>query len=69
MPAENTGDKRNKIVRLTEAGRAFAEKPVRHMTNAENTAMSRLSPEEQTQLLALSRRLTKDLAEFVRGEN
>jgi DNA-binding MarR family transcriptional regulator len=54
--AENAADRRNKIVRLTDAGRAFAEEPVRHITDAEDTAMSMLAPEEQTQLIALSRR-------------
>lgn len=67
--SENAEDRRNKIVRLTEAGRAFAEKPVRHITSAEDTAMSRLTPEEQTQLIALSRRFTQNLTELVKGED
>lgn len=66
--SENPEDRRNKIVRLTDAGRAFAEKPVRHITNAENAAMAMLTPGEQAQLIALSRQFTKNLTEFVKGE-
>jgi len=64
---EKTGDKRNKTVKLTASGRAYAERPVRHITWAEDTAMSRLSVEEQEQLIALSRRFTLNLAELVNG--
>jgi DNA-binding MarR family transcriptional regulator len=60
-------DGRSKIVRLTESGRAFAERPVRHITRAEDTAMSMLAPEEQKQLVELSRRFTENLTELVRG--
>lgn len=63
---ENPADRRNRIVRLTEAGRAFAEGPVRHITNAEDTAMSMLTPEEQTQLVELSRRFTQNLTALVK---
>ena len=38
--AEAPGNKRNKIVRMTEAGKAYCEKVVRHITWAEDTAMS-----------------------------
>ena len=38
-------NKRTKIVRMTDAGRAYCEKVVRHITWAEDTAMSILSPE------------------------
>lgn len=64
---ENAGDRRNKLVSLTAAGRAYAEKPVRHITWAEDTAMSRFTPEEQEQLVALSRRFTHNLTELVQG--
>jgi DNA-binding MarR family transcriptional regulator len=67
--SENAGDKRNKTVRMTDAGRGYAEKPVRHITNAENMAMSMLTPEEQAQLIDLSRRFTKNLTELVKGED
>jgi len=65
---ENAADRRNKIVRLTDAGRAFAEGPVRHITSAEDTAMSMFTPEEQKTLIDLSRRFTQNLAELVSGE-
>ena len=65
---ENAADRRNKIVRLTDAGRAFAEGPVRHITSAEDTAMSMFTPEEQKTLIDLSRRFTQNLAELVSRE-
>ena len=65
--AGNADDKRNKTVRMTEAGRAYAEKPVRHITWAEDTAMSMLTPEEQDTLIALSRRFTRNLEALVKG--
>lgn len=64
---ENTEDRRNKIVKMTDEGRAYSEKPVRHITNAEDTAMSMFTPEEQEQLIALSRRFTKNLTDLVKG--
>lgn len=67
--SENAGDKRNKTVRMTDAGRGYAEKPVRHITNAEDMAMSMLTPEEQAQLIDLSRRFTNNLTELVKGED
>lgn len=66
---ENGEDRRNKIVRLTDTGRALAEKPVRHITNAEDMAMSMLTPEEQAQLIDLSRQFTKNLTELVKRED
>lgn len=65
--AEDADDKRNKTVLLTGAGRAYAEKPVRHITQAEDTAMSMFTPEEQEQLISLSRRFTGNLQELVKG--
>lgn len=61
-------NKRNKIVRMTEAGRAYCEKVVRHITWAEDTAMSMLMPEEQKQLINLSRTFTKNLTMLVNQE-
>lgn len=66
---EDPADKRNKIVCMTEAGRAFSEEPVRHITCSEDTAMSLLSPEEQEQLIALSRKFTAHLTRLVKGED
>ncbi|MDO5115796.1 MAG: helix-turn-helix domain-containing protein [Synergistaceae bacterium] len=65
---ESDGDKRNKTVRMTDAGRAYAEKPVRHITWAEDTAMSMFTAEEQELLIALSRRFTQNLTKLVRGK-
>lgn len=66
--AEAPEDKRNKIVRMTDAGRACCEPVVRHITWAEDTAMSLFTPEEQTQLIDLSRRFTKNLTRLVHQE-
>lgn len=65
---ENAEDKRNKTVRMTEEGRAYSEKPVRHITKAEDTAMSMFTPEEQEQLIDLSRRFTRNLEKLVKGD-
>lgn len=66
--AEAPDDKRNKIVRMTEAGRAYCEKVVRHITWAEDTAMSMFTPEEQRLLVGLSRTFTKNLTMLVNQE-
>lgn len=61
-------NKRNKMVQMTEAGRTYCEKVVRHITWAEDTAMSMFTPEEQKQLVDLSRTFTKNLAMLVNRE-
>ena len=66
--AEVPENKRNKIVRMTEAGRAYCEKVVRHITWAEDTAMSLFTPEEQKQLIDLSRTFTQNLIKLVNQE-
>ena len=66
--AEMPEDKRNKIVRMTDAGRSYCEKVVRHITWAEDTAMSLFTPEEQKQLIDLSRTFTKNLTRLVNQE-
>lgn len=66
--AEAPGNKRNKIVRMTEAGKAYCEKVVRHITWAEDTAMSMFSVEEQKQFIDLSRTFTKNLKELINQE-
>ena len=66
--AEVPKNKRNKIVRMTQAGRAYCEKVVRHITWAEDTAMSLFTPEQQKQLVDLSRSFTKNLAMLVKQE-
>ena len=62
-------NKRNKIVRMTEAGKVYCEKVVRHITWAEDTAMSMFSAEEQEQLINLSRTFTKNLTELIHRES
>ena len=66
--AEAPGNKRNKIVRMTEAGKAYCEKVVRHITWADDTAMSMFSAEEQKQFIDLSRTFTKNLTELINQE-
>ena len=61
-------NKRNKIVQMTDAGRAYYEKAVRHITWAEDTAMSLFTPEEQKQLIELSRTFTENLTRMVNQE-
>ena len=66
--SEMPENRRNKVVRMTKAGRAYCEKIVRHITWAEDTAMSMFTPEEQKQLVGLSRTFTKNLAMLVNKE-
>ncbi len=61
-------NKRNKVVQMTPAGRDYCEKVVRHITWAEDTAMSMFTPEEQEQLINLSRTFTKNLTMLVNQE-
>ncbi|HIT08359.1 MAG TPA: winged helix DNA-binding protein [Candidatus Merdivicinus faecavium] len=61
-------NKRSKIIQMTETGRAYCEKVVRHITWAEDTAMSMLTPEEQKQLIDLSRIFTENLTLLVNQE-
>ena len=61
-------NKRNKLVQMTEAGQAYCEKIVHHITWAEDTAMSMFTPEQQRQLIDLSRTFTKNLTRLVNQE-
>lgn len=65
---ERKENKREKLVRMTDAGRAYCEKVVRHVTWAEDTAMSMFSPEEQKQLIDLSRTFTQNLTKLIHQE-
>ena len=65
---EAAEDRRNKLVQMTEAGSARYEKVIRHITWAEDTAMSLFSLEEQKQLVDLSRTFTKNLTRLVNQE-
>ncbi|MDD3239286.1 MAG: helix-turn-helix domain-containing protein [Lachnospira sp.] len=62
---EDMEDKRNKKIIMTEAGRAYAKIPVEHITRSEDTAMSMFTPEEQEQLIGLSRKFTRNLTMLV----
>lgn len=66
--AESPENRRNKIVRMTEDGRAWCGKVVRHITQAEDTAMSMFTPEEQQMLVGLSRTFTKNLTALINLE-
>ena len=70
--AEVPENKRNKIVQMTAAGRAYCEKVVRHITWAEDTAMSMFTPEELVTLRRISMALMKRIQSnyrFVIGFN
>lgn len=47
-------DRRNKLVRLTDAGWQYAKAIVPPLTDAEVAAMSQLTPEQQTMLVELT---------------
>ena len=66
--SEMPENKRNKIVRMTEAGRAYCEVIVRHITWAEDTAMSMFTAEQQKQLIDLSRTYTENLTKLINQE-
>ena len=65
---ERKENKREKLVRMTEAGKTYCEKVVRHITWAEDTAMSMFTQKEQEQLIELSRTFTKNLTELINQE-
>jgi len=67
--SEMKEDKRFKIVQMTESGRKKYKKVITHITHSEDTAMSLFTPEEQEQLVALSRRFTQELTRLVNGDN
>ncbi len=58
-------NKRNKMVEMTEAGRVYYEKVIRHITWAEDMAMAMFTAKEQKQLIDLSRAFTKNLAKLM----
>ena len=65
---ERKENKREKLVQMTDAGRTYCERVVRHITWAEDTAMSMFSPEEQKRLLDLSRTFTENLTKLIHQE-
>ncbi len=61
---ESPADRREKLVRMTQAGRDRYGRPLRHITKAEDDAMAMLAPEEQEMLVSFSRRFTDQLREL-----
>ncbi len=61
-------NRREKLVQMTDAGRAYCKGAVRHITWAEDTAMSLFSLEEQELLINLSRRFTENLTKLIHQE-
>lgn len=57
-------DRRNKRIRLTEAGRAYAGAIIPPAANAENLAMAELGAENLTELVDLTMRLTENMEKY-----
>ncbi|MGQ7379942.1 MarR family winged helix-turn-helix transcriptional regulator [Streptococcus suis] len=66
---ENSADKRHKKVKLTEAGKQFASQILDPLEEAEKTALSQLSLEDQERLLELTERYSQGLTDLLKGEN
>ncbi|HEM6206254.1 TPA: MarR family transcriptional regulator, partial [Streptococcus suis] len=54
---------------LTEEGRVYASRILDHLEEAEKTALSQFSLEEQEQLLDLFGRYGQGLTDLLKGEN
>ena len=61
-------DRRNNLVRLTEAGRRYAEGIVPSLTKAETAAMARLTPNQQTMLVELTTVFGNHLQELLKED-
>lgn len=61
----NMADKRNKLVKLTETGREFAEKVVAPVIKAEESVMSLFTTEQRAVFLTLSALYTENLKEYL----
>ena len=57
-------DRRNKRIRFTEAGRAYAGAIIPPAANAENLAMAELGAENLTELVDLTTRLTENMEKY-----
>ncbi|MFM0761223.1 MarR family winged helix-turn-helix transcriptional regulator [Streptococcus suis] len=66
---ENSADKRHKKVKLTEAGKQFASQILDPLEEAEKTALSQLSLEDQERLLELTERYSQALTKLLQGED
>ena len=67
--SEKKENRREKLVRMTEGGRAYYRKPITHITRAEDMAMAMFTQEEQKALVGLSRTFTDNLAELFGKED
>ncbi|MFI3124428.1 MarR family winged helix-turn-helix transcriptional regulator [Streptococcus suis] len=66
---ENPVDKRHKKVKLTETGKQFASQILDPLEEAEKTALTQLSLEDQERLLELTERYSQALTELLKGED
>lgn len=66
---KNPADKRHKKVKLTEAGKQFVSQILDPLEEAEKTALSQLSLEDQERLLELTERYSQGLTELLKGED
>lgn len=57
-------DRRNKRIRFTEAGRAYAGAIIPPAADAENLAMAELGAENLTELVDLTTRLTENMEKY-----
>lgn len=64
---EAEADRRNKIVRLTEEGRAFAEKIIPRIKSAESEAMEKLDAQQRKALIENSKLYAACFSESMRG--
>lgn len=62
------GNKKEKKIVMTDAGRNYCEDMVTHITWSEDKAMSLFSEEEQEILVNLSRKFTENLTKLVNGK-
>ena len=62
---ENPQDKRMKLIKMSEKGRAYAASVLDLLEKAETLALSELTPTEQDLLLRISRKFTDALARTI----
>lgn len=65
---EQDGDKRHKLLFLTEKGRTFAASILDPLRETESKAMEALTQEEQALYVSLTKKYTKKLQELLEGE-
>lgn len=65
---EQATDRRNKLLTLTTAGQKYASTILDPLEQMEIKALSTLSPDEQQQLIQLTRKYTKKLKDKITGD-